>query len=216
LLNHNNEELYGRIEGLENQLNQNTGRYYGGNKVGNVGPRQHRMEGQNKIEGVKLNVPPFKGRSDANVYLEWEMKIEHVFSCNDYTEEQKVKLAVAEFSDYSLVWWNKNQREMIRKEGREIDTWTKMIKVMRKRYVPTSYSRTMRQKLQRLSQESLTVEEYYKEMEMALVKANIEEKTKDTLAHFLSGLNVDIRNVVELQEYVELDDLLHKEVWVEQ
>ena len=49
---------------------------------------------------------------------------------------------------------------------------------MRKRYAPTSYSRTMRQKLQRLSQGSLIVEEYYMEMEMALVRANIEEDTK--------------------------------------
>ena len=74
----------------------------------------------------------------------------------------------------------------------------------------------MRQKLQRLSQGSLTVEKYYKEMEMTLVRTNIEEETKDTMTHFLSGLNPDIRDVVELQEYVELDDFLHKEVWVEQ
>ena len=56
----------------------------------------------------------------------------------------------------------------------------------------------MRQKLQRQSQGSLTVEEYYKEMEMALVRANIEEETEDTMACFLSGLNLDIRDVVEL------------------
>jgi len=128
-------------------LNQNARRHYGGNRGGNDGPRQNRMEGQNKIEGVKLNVPPFKGRSNPDAYLDWEMKIEHVFSCNDYTEEQKVKLAAAEFLDYALVWWNKNQREMMREEGREIDTWIEMIRVMRKRYVPTSYSRTMRQKI---------------------------------------------------------------------
>jgi len=88
------------------------------------------MEGQNKIEGVKLNVPSFKGRSDPDTYLDWEMKIEHVFSCNDYTEQQKVKLAAVEFLDYTLVWWNKNQREMMRKEGREIDTWVEMRRVM--------------------------------------------------------------------------------------
>ena len=105
------------------------------------------MEGQNRIEGVKLNVPPFKGRSDPDAYLNWEMKIEHVFSCNDYTEVQKVKLALAEFSDYALVWWNKNQREMLREEGWEIDTWTEMRRVIRKSYVPTSYSITMWQKL---------------------------------------------------------------------
>jgi len=81
LLNRNNEELYGQIEGPENQLNQNTGRHFGGNRVGNVGPRQ------NKMEGVKLNVPPFEGKSDPDAYLDWEMKIEHVFSYNDYTEE---------------------------------------------------------------------------------------------------------------------------------
>jgi len=101
-------------------------------------------------------------------------------------------------------------------EGQEIDTWTEKRRVMQKRYVPTSYNRTMRQKIQRLSQGSLTVEEYYKEMEMVLVRANIEKETEDTMAHFLSGLNPDIRYVVELQEYVELDDLLHKAVWVEQ
>ena len=51
LLNRNNEELYGRMEDLENQRNQNTGRHYSGNRVGDGGHRQHRMEGQNRIEG---------------------------------------------------------------------------------------------------------------------------------------------------------------------
>ena len=45
LLNRNNEELYGRIEGLYNQLNQNARRHYGGNRGGNDGPRKNRMEG---------------------------------------------------------------------------------------------------------------------------------------------------------------------------
>jgi len=55
-----------------------------------------------------------------------------------------VKLAAAEFSDYALVWWNKNQKEMIREDRWEIGTWTEMRRVMRNRYVPTSYNRTMR------------------------------------------------------------------------
>jgi len=42
-------------------------------------------------------VPPFKGRSDPEAYLEWELKIEHVFSCNNYSEEQKVSLITVEF-----------------------------------------------------------------------------------------------------------------------
>ena len=53
-------------------------------------------------------------------------------------------------------------------------------------------------------------------MEMALDGANIKEETKDTMSRFLNGLNLDIRDIVELQEYVELDDLLHKAVQIEQ
>ncbi|KAL5137450.1 hypothetical protein HKD37_10G027811 [Glycine soja] len=123
-LNRNNEELYRRIEGLEHQMNPNVGR---------VNDGSNRIERQDRIEGVKLNVPSFKGRSDPDAYLDWEMKIQHAFSCNDYPKEQKVKLAAVTFSDYALVWWKKNQREMKREEGREIDTWTEMRRVMRKK-----------------------------------------------------------------------------------
>ena len=69
------------------------------------------------VKGSKCDPPPFKGKSDPDAYLDLEMKIQHVFSYNDYTEEQKVKLVAAEFSHYALVWWNKNQREVMREEG---------------------------------------------------------------------------------------------------
>jgi len=49
-------------------MNPNVGRPYGGNRRANDGPNQ--IEGQNKIEGEKLNVPLFKGRSDPDVYLD--------------------------------------------------------------------------------------------------------------------------------------------------
>ena len=73
-----------RLELLENQANQSARRTTGGNRGNNGsydGPRQ------NRVEGVKLNVPSFKGRSDPDACLDWEMKIEHVLACNDYTEE---------------------------------------------------------------------------------------------------------------------------------
>ncbi|KAL5153777.1 hypothetical protein HKD37_19G053268 [Glycine soja] len=128
LLNRNNEVLYRRIERLEHQMNPNAGRPYGGNRRVNDG--LNRIEGQDRIEGVKLNVSSFKGRSDPDAYVDWEMKIQHAFSYNDYPEEQKVKLAATTFSDYAHVWWKKNQREMKREEGREIDTWTEMRRVI--------------------------------------------------------------------------------------
>ena len=58
LLNRNNEELCGRIEGLEHQMNQNAGRPYGGKRRGNDGPRQKKKITKNRNQSsVTLRRP---------------------------------------------------------------------------------------------------------------------------------------------------------------
>jgi hypothetical protein len=47
------------------------------------------------------------------------------------------------------------------------------------------------------------VNDYYKEMEIAMIRANVEEDIEATVARFLNGLNWNIANVVELQHYME-------------
>jgi hypothetical protein len=49
------------------------------------------------------------------------------------------------------------------------------------------------------------VDEYFKEMEIAMIRANVIEDREATMARSLNGLNRDIANVVELQHCVELD-----------
>ena len=50
---------------------------------------------------------------------------------------------------------------------------------------------------------------------MAMIGGNIEEDKEATMARFLVGLNSDIQDVVELQHYVELEDLVHLAMKVE-
>ena len=90
-----------------------------------------------------------------------------------------------------------------------------MKRVMRKRFVPTYYYREVYNKLQNLRQGNRGVEEYYKEMEVAMVRANIEEDREATMARFLAGLNREIQNLVELQHYVELEDMVHMAIKIE-
>ena len=79
-----------------------------------------------------------------------------------------------------------------------METWVEMKWIMRKRYVPASYTRDLKFKLQNLSQGSKGVEEYYKEMKVLMIQAKIKEDEEVTMARFLSGLNSDIRDIVEL------------------
>ena len=59
------------------------------------------------------------------------------------------------------------------------------------------------------------MDDYHKEMEISMIRANLEEDRKATMARFLNGLNQDIANVVELQHFVELEDMVHMAIKVE-
>jgi hypothetical protein len=59
------------------------------------------------------------------------------------------------------------------------------------------------------------VEEYQKELEVAMIRDNVNEDEEVTMSRFLNGLNRDITNVEELQSYVELEELMHLAIKVE-
>ena len=59
------------------------------------------------------------------------------------------------------------------------------------------------------------MDDYHKEIEIAMIRANVEEDREATMARFLNGLNRDIANVVELQHYVELEDMVHMVIKME-
>ena len=42
------------------------------------------------------------------------------------------------------------------------------------------------------------MEDYHKEMEVAMIRVDVEEDREATMARFFSGLNRDIANVIEL------------------
>ena len=87
--------------------------------------------------------------------------------------------------------------------------------VLRKKFIPSHYYRDLCRKLQGLTQGSISVEDYYKEMEIAMIRANVEEDREATMARFIGGLNKEIADVVELQHYVEMEELLYKAIKVE-
>ncbi len=52
-------------------------------------------------------------------------------------------------------------------------------------------------------------------MQNAMIWANMEEDREATMERFHSGLNRDIANVMELQHYMEIEDMVHMAVKVE-
>ncbi|KAJ4708851.1 Mutant gag-pol polyprotein [Melia azedarach] len=169
----------------------------------------------NNLGSIKMKIPTFQGKNDPELYLEWERKVEHVFDCHNYSEEKKVKLAAVEFIDYASIWWDQLVINRRRNGEKPIRSWEEMKLIMRKKFIPNHYYRDLHRKLQGLVQGSISVEDYYKEMEIAMIRANIEEDREVTMARFISGLNKEVADVVDLQHYVEMEELLHKSIKVE-
>lgn len=60
----------------------------------------------------------------------------------------------------------------------------------------------------------MSVEDYHKEMEIAMMHTNVAEHREDTMVQFLSGLNKEIANIIELHHYVELKDMVDMDMKV--
>jgi hypothetical protein len=119
-----------------------------------------------------------------------------------------VNLASVEFSGYALTWWNQVQEYQLRLGLRHINTWEEMKRVLKRRFVRSSYQRDLRNRLQLLKQRKRSVDEYFKETELLLVRTRIREDPKSTMARFLGGINEDISRFVEMFPYHTLQDLV--------
>ncbi|XP_027155584.1 uncharacterized protein LOC113755923 [Coffea eugenioides] len=178
-------------------------------------PRYDAKRTDDSFKGVKIKIPSFQGKSDPEEYLEWEHRLEMVFDCQSYTEEEKVKLAILEFTDYAIVWWEQDKTSRRRNRERQIGSWDELKAVMRKRFMPSHYYRDLYQKLQTLTQGNRSVDDYYKELEIIMLHADIVEDRETTMARFLSGLRPEIAEVVKLQTYMDLREPVDKASKVE-
>ncbi|KAL0439529.1 UNVERIFIED_CONTAM: hypothetical protein Slati_2435900 [Sesamum latifolium] len=125
-------------------------------------PRWPREE-DHRLGGVKVAIPSFKGKSDPKYIWSGRYVSSKSFHA---TTTRKIK----------------------RNGKRPITTWEEMRTTMRRRFVPSYYRHELHNHLQRLTQGSKSVDEYYKEMEIAMIRTNIMEDNKATMARFLVGL----------------------------
>ncbi|XP_019086811.1 PREDICTED: uncharacterized protein LOC109127055, partial [Camelina sativa] len=202
----------------EPRQDDETRRYYshGSSHSSQRRRRRERPVPRDPLGGLKCKIPAFHGTSNPDTYLEWEQKIELVFVCQEVTEVNKVKLAATEFYDYALSWWDQLVTSRRRTGDMPIDTWNQLKTVMRRRFVPSYYHRDLHQRLRNLVQGSKTVEEYFKEMETLLLRADVHEDGETMMSRFMGGLNREIQDRLETQHYVEIEEMLHKAVMFEQ
>ncbi|RDX77958.1 hypothetical protein CR513_41831, partial [Mucuna pruriens] len=101
------------------------------------------------------------------------MKVDQNLECFDYEEMVKVRFVTLEFGGYALEWWNHIAYDIRSMRRASVESWSELKRKLRKR--------------------SKSVEEYFKEIEVSIIRAQF-------LHHYTSPANLDHQAIeVELQ-----------------
>ena len=153
---------------------------------------------------VKFTIPSFSGAFDAEAYLDREMSVEQKFNSHLVPEIHRVRQATSEFKDFAIPWWN----ELVNART-EPQTWDRLKETMRARFVPPSYRRDLRKKLQRLDQGCMSVHDYYQELQKGMLRAGVVEDMEDKMIRFYGGLNREIQDIIDYKDYDSIQRLFH-------
>ena len=119
------------------------------------------------------------------------------------------------FPRSAMYWWTTLERDRHLHKDPPIEYWNDLRGALRRRHIPSYYNRELIDKLQRLQQKTMSVEEYWQKMVLYIIRAGINEENHTTISRFLSGLKLEIRNKVKLLPYRDLNDLIQLSIKVE-
>ena len=170
-------------------------------------PRRPQGQRERSFGDFKVDLPEFEGQLDPDIFLDWLQTVERVFDYKDIPEGKKVKLIALKLRKYASIWWSNVVTKRVRKGKSKIKTWEQMKAKLKDKFLPPHYLQNNFLKLHHLKQGSKSVEEYTRDFEQLLLKCGLRENDSQTLIRYLSGLDEQIANVVELHPYTSLDEL---------
>ncbi|RDX63352.1 hypothetical protein CR513_58226, partial [Mucuna pruriens] len=136
--------------------------------------RQYKREEDRRddLDLGKCKIPQFLGDCKPKVYIDLEPTVEKLIT----------NFGVQGRKDYALVWWTSLMDDIRKGIEETCESWYDLKRMMRKRFILSLCERDIHHKLQSLYQGSRRMEEYHKEIELTLLRAQIREREEATIA----------------------------------
>ena len=116
-------------------------------------------------------------------------------------------MAELKLTSYASLWFEGLQKTR-RKDGKaRIDTWRKLKRELKNRFVPHDYGQNNYLKLHSLKQNKRNIDEYMTEFEKMNMLCNLDETEDHKVATFVAGLNDYLKERVELQPYWTFEEV---------
>ncbi|XP_074293464.1 uncharacterized protein LOC141620513 [Silene latifolia] len=157
--------------------------------------------------GLKLDIPEFEGELDAEKFLDWVRQAERVFEYKGYDEHKQFKVATLKMTKYASLWYENLKKQRRRERKSKIETWNKLKKHLQKRFMPRDYEQEQYLMLTYLSQGNLSVTDNIKEFERLIMVCDLEEREEMQIARFIKGLSPSLAQRVEVQNFLDFNDV---------
>jgi hypothetical protein len=157
--------------------------------MGGRPPRHEVQENDDSLGRIKFSIPPFDGKYDPDAYLTWELSVDQKFACYDFSDDKKVRAATSEFTDFASIWWHEYQTTH---PATIPQTWNALKRIMCSHFVPSYHACDLLHKLQHLRQGNKSIEEYYKKLQIGMLRCGLIENEEAAMARFMGGLTREI------------------------
>ncbi|GKB56856.1 reverse transcriptase domain-containing protein [Tanacetum coccineum] len=147
--------------------------------------------------GLKIEIPEFTGKVYPDDFIDWLSTVERVFDVRDIPDKMKVKLVAIKLRQHASLWWDHvNKRRRI--EGKsKVETWEKMKKLMKAKFLPENHRQEAFLDYHNLSQQNMTVEEVINEFDKLRMRCDVVEEEEQVVARFLGVLKPEIADIIK-------------------
>ena len=150
---------------------------------------------------MRIDVHEFDGTShDPEVYIKWEKGVERYFEFKDTPPSQQYKIAKVKLTMLAATWLEGLQRQRQRENSSKINTWEKLRKHLRRKYIPHNYRPQLYTSWSHLKQGSRSVSSYSQKGERLIALCGIDEPAEMKVGRFLSGLREDLKDKIEVMQ----------------
>jgi Retrotransposon gag protein len=164
---------------------------------------------------LKTDISVYEGRIQPNEFIYWLNTVERVFEYQDVPEKEKVKIVAIKLKKHASIWWEQLKMKRAREDKQKIITWEKMVKELRKKFLPERYLQEAFLQLHGFVQGDKTVADYTEELDHLMLKFGVVEPEEQTIARYLHGLRKEIHDMVTLQPFISYHDVFNLSTKVE-
>jgi hypothetical protein len=181
---------------------------------GNPRPVAHHNGNGSIIADFHRLQPPKFGGSDNPIEADdWLREIEMKLEVVHADDRDKVLLAVHQLRGQALAWWQ-SYREV--NEDAVVMGWANFVKIFREQHIASIMMKLKKDEFRKLRQGAMSVSEYlHKFTELshyAPEDVNDDEKKQEA---FLSGLNSEIRTLVEVTVHNDFNAMVNRAITTE-